>query len=83
MAASGISLQAYLVIDNNVLVLLNEFCCHRWAAQVGPSRLIGDIVSWIGEKVSLLASLTLDQCIHCPDQVVAEFLPGSGRLRPA
>jgi hypothetical protein len=34
MPGPGLSLEAYLVVDNSMLVMLSEYCCERWGARM-------------------------------------------------
>ena len=79
---SGISLQAHLVVDNCVLVMLHEYCCERYAKRLPAGRLIPTITQWITDQLDILKQFTPDGLVHCTDCVVnsiCEFFrtPGS------
>lgn len=76
----GLSLEAYLVVDNSFLVMLGEYCCHRWAAKMGPVRLIPTMCRWLTDQFNVLRQFTPDGLVHCTDCVGQEFNPGAGRL---
>lgn len=80
MAGSGISLQAYLVIDNCVLVMLHEYFCERQGRRHPPARLIPAIAQWMSGQLDLLQQFALDGQVYCTDCVADEFYPGAGRL---
>jgi hypothetical protein len=80
MTGTGISLQAYLVIDNCVLVMLHEYFCERQGRRHPPARLMPAITRWMNEQLSTLQLFAPDGRVHCTDCVADEFYPGAGRL---
>ena len=80
MSASGPSLQAFLVVDNSLLVMLCEYFCERLPARLSGVRLIQEIQIRIAEQLNILKQFAQDGCIYCTDLVVAEFKPHAGRL---
>jgi hypothetical protein len=80
MAVIGFPLQAYLVVDNSVLVMLNDFCCDQWGAKVPPGQLPARIGDWMCKRLDVLRQFALDGSIHCTDGVANEFIPGAGRM---
>ncbi len=80
MPTSRIPLQAHLVVDNCVLVMLNEYFCERQAMRLGPARLIPSLTQWMTDQLDILKQFTPDGLVHCTDCVAGEFHPGAGRL---
>ncbi|MFC2046370.1 hypothetical protein ACFLTC_02475 [Chloroflexota bacterium] len=75
---SSISLQAYLVIDNCVLVMLHEYFCERQGRRIPPAKLIPSITQWMTDQLGILKQLAPDGRVHCTDCVADEFYPGAG-----
>jgi hypothetical protein len=80
MSTSGVSLQAYLVVDNCVLVMLQEYCCERHMRRLPAAKLIPTICQWIADQLDTLKQFTPDNRVHCTDCVAGEFNPRAGRL---
>lgn len=80
MSTFGISLQAYLVVDNCVLVMLHEYFCDRQATRLRAAGLIPAIAQWMADQLGILKQFTPDGLVHCTDCVAGEFHPGAGRL---
>lgn len=80
MAMPGVTLQAYLVVDNCMLVMLQDYFCDRYAARLGAGKLIPALVDWFADQFNTLRQFTPDALLHCTDCVAGEFRPGAGRL---
>lgn len=80
MSGSGISLQAYLVVDNSMLVMLHEYCCDRRAKGLPSTKVISTICEWIECQLDTLKQFTPDGLLHCTGCVANEFKPQAGRL---
>ncbi|HBY94184.1 MAG: hypothetical protein M5U01_09210 [Ardenticatenaceae bacterium] len=77
----NISLEACLVLDNNFIVMLNEYFCEHHARMVAPDQLIAAIADWITNQFTVLKQFAADGHLHCTECVAKEFLPQAGRLR--
>jgi hypothetical protein len=80
MSASGIPLQAHLVIDNSLIVLLQEYWCETYLIRVSSHDRVSAAKHWLAELLAILASFTPDGLIHCTDCVAGEYKPQAGRL---
>ena len=80
MQTSGVSVQAYLVVDNNFLAMLTDYYCDTYRSQFPGRRLVEKTGQWISDLLNILRALTPDNRIHCTDCVAAEYKPAAGRL---
>jgi hypothetical protein len=80
MADQHLLLEAYLVVDNSMLVMLSEYCCERWGARMPPARLVPTICQWFTDQLDTLRQFAPDGLVHCTDCVAQEFNPRAGRL---
>lgn len=80
MPNSSPSLEAILVVDNSLLVMLCEYYCERWAAKLGAAKLVPELATWISGLLGILKKFTPDDHLHCTDCVASEFRPQAGRL---
>jgi len=58
MPTSDILAQAYLVVDNSVLVMLHEYFCERQLRRLPVPKLIPSINRWMTDQVDILRALT-------------------------
>jgi hypothetical protein len=80
MHNSSPSLNAILVVDNSLLVMLCEYYCARWAAKLGSAKLLPEMTTWIAALLGVLKCFAPDSSLHCTDCVASEFRPHAGRL---
>lgn len=76
---SSIPLDAYLVIDNSLLVFLNEYYCGQ-VLGLPPAKRVPAIAQYLIDRLSLMREFAPDGLLHCTDCVAAEFRPNAGSL---
>lgn len=80
MSALGPSLQAILVIDNSLLVMLSDFYCERLSTSFSGAALVQTVQNGISDQLEVLRHFAQDGQLHCAESVALEFKPHEGRL---
>jgi hypothetical protein len=80
MPDSGLSLEAHLIIDNCMLVMMTEYYCVRQAIKLSIRKRVPSLMQWIAEQLDVLRAFTPDGWLHCTVCVTREFKPGAGGL---
>lgn len=79
MCVPGLSMHAFLIVDNCVLSMLCDYCAHR-ATGMPRARLIQHMREWATAQFNILKQFTPDGHIHCTDCVANEFNGYAGSL---
>jgi hypothetical protein len=85
MPVIGISLEAYLIIDNNVLSLLSQYFCDRAASKYPTAQRLDVFKTWIEEQLAIIRQFTPDARLHSTVCVANEFAPAGAffaQLKP-
>ena len=76
----AVPLNAYVVIDNNVLVMLTDIACTGQPGRQRGADCITAILDWITEQLRIIRGRTPDGSVHCSGRVIREYRPEKGIL---
>ncbi len=85
MPVQGLSLEAHLIVDNNVLSMLSQYFCDRLASKCPAGERFATFKEWMGRQLDVIRQFTPDAKLHSTTCVANEFAPAGAffaQLKP-